>query len=358
MPVSHVDSFVYAALAARVIFGAGTRKDIGTEMTRLRCRRAFILSGLRHTAAARELESALGNSAAGLFTGATMHTPIAVTEQALREVKEKNADVLIAIGGGSTIGLGKAIALRTDLPQIVVPTTYAGSEVTPILGETVGGKKTTIRDTKVLPEVVIYDVELTYRLPAALSATSGMNALAHAVEALYAKDRNPVTSMMGLEGIGALVRALPVIAVTADDKNARSDALYGAWLCGTVLGAVGMALHHKLCHVLGGSFGLPHAETHAVVLPHAVSFNAAAVPELLAPVAALLDAASPGQGLYDLAVRIDAPVALKKLGLPYEALDQAADIAMGQPYWNPRPLSRPAIRAILEDAWQGRRPQH
>lgn len=358
MSAFNVGSFVYAALPARVIFGTGTRNNIGEELKRLQCRRAFILSGPQQAAAASELQSMLGDCAAGLFTGATMHTPIAVTEKALREVKKQNVDVLIAIGGGSTIGLGKAIALRTDLPQIVVPTTYAGSEVTPILGETVGNKKTTIRDAKVLPEVVIYDVELTYSLPAMLSATSGMNALAHAVEALYAKDRNPVISMMALEGIGALVRALPIIVAAADDKNARSDALYGAWLCGTALGAVGMALHHKLCHVLGGSFGLPHAETHAVVLPHAVSFNAEAVPELLAPVAALLDAVSPGQGLYDLAVRINAPVALKKLGLPYDALDQAADIAMGQPYWNPRPLSRPAIRAILEDAWQGRRPQH
>ena len=186
-----------------------------------------------------------------------MHTPVDATEKALAVVRERAADALVAVGGGSTTGLGKAIALRTDLPQIVLPTTYAGSEMTPILGETSGGAKTTQRSPKVLPEVVIYDVDLTLGLPPAVSATSGMNAIAHAVEALYAKDRNPVISMMAEEGISALARSLPRISADPHDREARSGALYGAWLCGTCLGAVGMALHHKLCHVLGGMFDLP-----------------------------------------------------------------------------------------------------
>src|SRR5262249_49398149 len=161
---------------------------------------------------------------------------------------------------------------RTDLPQIVVPTTYAGSEMTPILGETAGGAKTTQKTLKVLPEVVIYDVELTLSLPVAISGVSGMNAIAHAIEALYAQDANPVIELMALEGIRALAGALPRIAEAPKDVEARSDALYGAWLCGVCLGSVGMALHHKLCHTLGGSFGLPHAETHTVVLPHATRY--------------------------------------------------------------------------------------
>src|SRR5690606_36197451 len=173
----------------------------------------------------------------------------------------------------------KAIALRTDLPQIAVPTTYAGSEMTPIIGETTGGKKTTQRTLKVLPETVIYDVELTLTLPQKLSATSGMNSIAHAVEALYAENRTPLISMMAEECIRAFGRALPKIVLRVDDREARSDALYGAWLGGACLGAVGMALHHKLCHVLGGSFELPHAETHTVVLPHALAYNAPVVPE-------------------------------------------------------------------------------
>jgi maleylacetate reductase len=307
---------------------------------------------------AERLQSRLGALAVGHYAGATMHTPVEVTERALQQVLALDADLLIALGGGSTTGLGKAIALRTDLPQIVIPTTYAGSEMTPILGETADGKKTTIRDLKVLPEVVIYDVELTYSLPVSMSATSGMNAIAHAIEGLYAKDANPITSLMALEGTRALARALPTIVNAPRDNEARSDALYGAWLCGAVLGSVGMALHHKLCHVLGGSFNLPHAETHTVVLPHATSFNAEAVPALLAPIAELLGSEGPGQGLYDLEKRMGVPTTLREIGLPEDALDRAADIAMEQPYWNPRPFSREAIRAILDDAWHGRRPRY
>ena len=201
-------------------------------------------------------------------------------------------------------GLGKAIALRTDLPQIVLPTTYAGSEMTPILGETKDGVKTTQRTPKVLPEVVIYDVDLTLGLPPAIAATSGMNAMAHAVEALYAKDRNPVISLMAEEGIRSLARALPGIAEDPQDREARSDALYGAWLCGTCLGAVGMALHHKLCHVLGGAFDLPHAETHTIVLPHAVAYNASAAPDAMDRVARALGAETPHKACSTLAGRL------------------------------------------------------
>lgn len=351
-------SFVYTALPGRVIFGPGVRQQAGDELERLKCKRAFIISGPNGATAAQALRTPLGDRVTGVYSGAAMHTPLALTERALNEVRQRNADALIALGGGSAIGLGKAIALRTDLPQIVIPTTYAGSEMTPILGQTAEGKKTTIRDLKVLPEVVLYDPELTYSLPVATSTTSGMNAIAHAIEALYAKDRSPVVSMMAMEGIGALTRALPIIVKSPREEAARSDALYGAWLCATVLGSVGMALHHKLCHVLGGSFDLPHAETHTVVLPHATSFNAEAVPELLAPVAALLAADGAGQGLYDLAKRIGAPTSLKELGLPQDALHRAADIAMEQPYWNPRPVTRDGVRALLDDAWHGRRPTH
>lgn len=352
------DSFVYTALAGRVVFGTGVRDSVDEELSRLGRSRAFVLSGpqQRHEAAA--IHARLGPQGVGLFAGAAMHTPVEVTERALTDVLNAGADALVSVGGGSTIGLGKAIALRTGLPHLAVPTTYAGSEMTPILGETARGRKTTIRDLKVLPQVVLYDVELTCSLPAALSATSGMNAIAHGVEALYAKDANPIVSLMAIEGIGALARALPTIAEEPGDMAARADALYGAWLCGSVLGSVGMALHHKLCHVLGGSFNLPHAATHTVVLPHAAAYNAHAVPDLIAPVASLLGSEGAGPGLYDLARRIGAPVALKDLGMAEQDLDRAADIAMEQPYWNPRPLTRDAIRALLDDAWHGRRPAH
>jgi len=285
-----------------------------------------------------------------------MHTPVEVTAEAMAVVRAKSIDGTIAIGGGSTTGLGKAIALRTDLPQLVLPTTYAGSEMTDILGETEAGRKKTVRDRKVVPETIIYDVELTVTLPVRLSVASGMNALAHAVEGLYAKDGNPILSLMAEEGIRALGSALPRIAKNPADRSARRDALYGAWLCGTVLAGTVMALHHKLCHVLGGSFGLPHAETHAVVLPHAAAYNAEAAPEAMARVARALAVGSAPAGLFDLTRQSGAPVSLRELGMAEADLDRAADLAVADPYWNPRPIERDAVRRLLADAWHGRRP--
>lgn len=351
-----MQSFIYAPLPARVLFGSGTVAQLRSEVERLGVRRALVLATGQQEAQAREIASLLGERTAGVFAGAVMHTPVEVTEQALAVVQDFRADGLVAVGGGSTTGLGKAIALRTDLPQIVLPTTYAGSEMTPILGETQGGAKTTQRNRKVLPEVVIYDVDLTLGLPVGLSVTSGINAIAHAVEALYAQDRNPIVSLMGEEAIAAIARALPRIVRNASDREARADALYGAWLCGSCLGQVGMALHHKLCHTLGGSFDLPHAETHTVVLPHAVSYNALAAPDAMARLCRALGVEDAGVGLYDLATSLGAPRSLRELGMPEDGVDRAADLAIQNPYWNPRPVERAAIRALIARAWAGVRP--
>jgi maleylacetate reductase len=350
-------SFLYNALPTRVIFGFGTRTRTGDEIRRLGSKRPLVLSTPGHRTEAEALGAQLGMDFAGVFADATMHTPIEVTERGIAAVLETRADGLIALGGGSTTGLAKAIALRTDLPQVILPTTYAGSEMTNILGETSEGKKTTLRSSKVQPECVIYDVDLTFTLPPRASATSGMNAIAHAVEGLYAEDNNPVVSLLALEAVRSLAEGLPAAVNLPQDRAARAQVLYGAWLCGTVLGSVGMALHHKLCHVLGGSFGLPHADVHTVILPHAVSFNACAVPEKLAPVAEILRSPGrPGQGLYDLAKRMGAPLALKDIGMPREGLDRAAGLATESPYHNPRQPTRTEIRALLEQAFNGCRP--
>ena len=212
-----------------------------------------------------------------------------------------------------------------------------------------------MRDASVLPEVVIYDPQLTLSLPVAASVTSGLNAIAHAVEGLYAKDSNPVTSLMAIEGIRALRDALPKIVRSPNDIAARTGALYGSWLCGTVLGAVGMSLHHKLCHTLGGSFDLPHAETHAILIPHTAAYNDKAAADALRPAADLFGG-DLGVGLYDFAEALGAPLALKDLGLSESALDRAADIAVNNPYWNPRPVERDGVRALLQEAWCGSRP--
>lgn len=348
--------FVYTALPAKVIFGFGTLSRVGEEIETLGCRRALVLSTPQQAASAVDLATSLGERAVGTFTEAAMHTPVEVTLRALAVAKDRDADCVVSLGGGSTTGLGKAVALRTDLPQIVIPTTYAGSEATPILGETKDGLKTTQRSMAVLPEVILYDVDLTIGLPRLMSATSGMNAIAHAVEALYARDANPVISMLAEQGIAAFARALPAISRDPTDREARSDALYGAWACGTCLGAVGMALHHKLCHTLGGSFDLPHAETHTVLLPHATSFNAGAAPDAMRRIARALGADDAAQGLFDLAASLDAPMSLAAIGMPEDGLDRAADIAVSAPYWNPRAFDRAGIRALLADAYAGRRP--
>jgi maleylacetate reductase len=349
------DEFVYIGLPARVIFGFGTRTRVPDELARLGVNRPILLATSRTRAEA--LRAELGVEMAGTFAEAAMHTPVHVTERALAAVVAARADGLVALGGGSATGLAKAIALRTDLPQLILPTTYSGSEMTPVLGETSDGRKKSQRSPKVLPETVIYDVELTLTLPPRVSVTSGMNAIAHIVEGLYAQDRNPITSLMSLEAFRALARGLPVIVNDPQNRAARADALYGAWLCSTVLGSVGMALHHKICHVLGGTFDLPHAETHTVILPHAASFNARAVADLLAPVAEILHSAGPGQGLFDLAKKLQAPVSLKEIGMAYDGLDKAADQVMESPYYNPRQPSREEVRALLDDAFHGRRPE-
>jgi alcohol dehydrogenase class IV len=351
------EAFVYNGVPNRVVFGSGTISRLAEEVKRLGLKRPLVLSTPVQKRDAEMIAVQLGENVAGIYTNATMHTPVDVTEAAVAVMTETKADGVIAFGGGSTTGLGKAIALRTDLPQIVLPTTYAGSEMTNILGETYGGQKKTLRSPKVQPEVIIYDVDFTLTLPVGLSATSGMNAIAHAVEGLYAQDRNPIISLMALEGIRALAEGLPVIVERPQDRTARSKALYGAWLCGTVLGSVSMALHHKLCHVLGGTFDLPHAETHTVVLPHATSFNAEAVGDLLAPLNEIFNSAGPGQGLYDFAKRIGAPTALKDLKMPEDGLDKASTLATENPYYNPRPFDRQQIRSLLDDAFHGRRPQ-
>jgi alcohol dehydrogenase class IV len=352
-----MDSFIYEALPTRVLFGAGRITDLPNEVERLGIQRILILSTPEQGEDARKIQASIKERAVAVFDKATMHTPITVTEAALRVVDNLKVDGLIAIGGGSTIGLGKAIAFRTDLPQIVIPTTYAGSEMTPIMGETQDGIKSTKRSPKILPEVVLYDVTLTSSLPAMQSVTSGMNAIAHAVEALYAREKNPITSIMAEEGIRALAQALPAIVSNLSDQAARSDALYGAWLCGICLATAGMSLHHKLCHVLGGLFNLPHAETHTMILPHAMAYNAPNAQDTAARVARAFGGTNAGQSLFDFSGRLGAKRALRDIGMPKDGIDQAVNAVIKDPYWNPRPLEQEAIRALLGRAWAGTPPQ-
>ncbi|GGL58013.1 maleylacetate reductase [Wenxinia marina] len=346
--------FVFPGIATRVVFGHGTLARTGDEVARLGRSRALLLTTRSQAEAGAALADRMGETVVGTFGDAAMHTPVEVTDRAIRAYQGAGADCVVSLGGGSTIGLGKAIATRTGCDHVAIPTTYAGSEMTDILGETTDGEKTTRRDPSIRPETVIYDVDLTLGLPVDLSVKSALNAAAHAVEALYAPDGNPVTSLMSLEALRAIRDTLPKLREAPEDKAIRGRLLYGAWLCSTALGYVAMSLHHKLAHVVGGSFDMPHADTHAILLPHTAGFNAKGT-DLLGPVAEMFGG-SVGGGLWDLAQASGAPTRLADLGLSEADLDRAADIALKNRYENPRPFDREDIRRLLQAAWEGTRP--
>ena len=349
-------SFAYVAFASRVVFGAGAVAQLPAELDALGAKRALVLSTPGRGSSVRRIAGTLGERFAGIYDKAVMHVPVEVAEDARRIARETGADCCVAVGGGSTIGLGKAIALTSSLPVVAVPTTYSGSEMTTILGMTEAGIKKTQRDPRVLPKTVIYDPELTVGLPAAISAASGMNAIAHCVEALYARDGNPINAILAEEGIRALASALPQIVSAPGNLEARGDALYGAWLSGVSFATVGMALHHKLCHVLGGTWNLPHAETHSIVLPHAARYNRDAAPEAMARIARALNAPDAPSGLWDLEQRLGLKMALRDIGMPESGLERAAEIAAGSPYPNPRPVEYAALLELLRLAFAGQRP--
>jgi len=350
-------SFIYNQLPGRVVFGTGALDHLPREIELLGAKHALVLSTPGQKARAQGLADRLGSRCAGIFPHAVMHVPIETAREARTQASRLGADCAVAFGGGSTIGLAKAIAMESWLPILAIPTTYSGSEMTAIHGITEAGIKRTGRDQGVLPRTVIYDPALTVGLPVAVTVTSACNAIAHAVEALYAQDCNPISSLMAEEGIHALAHGLPRVVKAPSDLDARSDCLYGAWLCGAVLGAVGMALHHKLCHVLGGTWNLPHAETHTVILPHVMAYNYAAARAAMRAAERALDVPQAAQGIYDLMKGLGAPLALRDIGMPETGLDRAAELATQQPYFNPRPVERAGIRALLDAAFHGRRPQ-
>lgn len=346
-------NFTYIALATRVLFGAGSVKELPAEVERLGAKRVLLISAPGRSEMVASMSKGL--PIAGVFDEIAMHTPAEAAGRARRAASSKKADCCLVIGGGSAIGFAKAIALTSGLPILAVPTTYSGSEMTTIWGISEGRTKKTGRDTKVLPKTVIYDPGLTLGLPPAVSAASGMNAMAHCVEALYAHDTNPIVSIMAEEGIRALATALPKVVLQPENLEARSDALYGAWLAGCTISTTSVALHHKLCHVLGG-FGLPHAETHAIVLPHAVRYNSDAAREAIRKISGAMGVSDAAPGIYDLEKRLGLPLKLADIGMQEADLERAARIAADAPYPNPRKVEYEPVLKLLRDAYEGRRP--
>jgi maleylacetate reductase len=351
-------AFTYEALPGRVVFGAGASRDrLADEVGRLDAERVLLVATDQEEELAEELVSPLGERLAGRFTGVRPHVPVEVAERARDAAREARADCLLSVGGGSTTGTAKAVALETELPIVAVPTTYAGSEMTPVYGLTSMQRKRTGKSLKVLPKVVIYDPELTFSLPDFITGPSAMNAMAHCVEAFYAPGASPIASLMAEEGIRALASGVPAAVSRPEDLEGRTQTLYGAYLAGAAFAAAGGGIHHKICHVLGGAYGLPHAETHTVMLPQAVAFNEAAIPEVMERVARALGAGEAASGLYDLVRRIGAPTALKDVGMKEKNLDEAVTLVLQDaPRDNPRPVDEAGIRALLEDAYAGRHP--
>ena len=350
-----MNPFVYSGLPMRVVFGAGSVAELAKEVDRLGAKRALLLATPGRTAMVKSVAEPLGIRVAGVFDRVVMHTPLELAEEARRLAASVQADCCVVVGGGSTIGFGKAIALTSALPLLAVPTTYSGSEMTTIWGISEGGAKKTGRDPKVLPKTVIYDPALTLELPPHVSAASGMNAMAHCVEALYAHDGNPIVSMMAEEGIRALASALPRVMENPKDIEARSDALYGAWLAGCTISTTSIALHHKLCHVLGGSFNLPHAETHSIVLPHAVRYNESAA-EAMRRIERALGKRDAAAAIYDLEKKLRLPLRLADIGMKEQDLERAARIAADAPYPNPRKVEYAPVLELLRHAYEGVRP--
>ena len=342
-------SFVHDAPAQRVVFGFGAVAQVPAEVERLGLRRALVIatpgSGARLGARVQEL---LGARAAGLHAQAAMHTPRGVAATGARAAKDANADGLVVVGGGSAIGLGKAIASETGLPIVVLPTTYSGSEATAIYGVSEGDRKLVQRDPRVLARTVVYDPELTLALPAAVTAASGMNAIAHCVEALWVPDRTPVTVAYAMEALRLLVPHLPRAVADGSDRDARGACLAASWLAGAAL-ASGTGLHHKLAHILGG-FGLPHAETHAVILPHVTRFNLVEADE---PAARLREVfgGEPAEALAAMLRSFPIPQRLRDVGFDPGKTDDAAAQAAALGLTVPRPASADDVRTLLSRAY-------
>jgi len=348
--------FEFAALPWRIIFGSGALARLPEELAKRGLQRALVLSTPEQRHHAEAVADLLGERAAGIFDQAVMHVPTTTADAAWAAAESCRADCSVSIGGGSTTGLGKALALQHALPNVAIPTTYAGSEMTNVWGLTAEGRKTTGRDDKVVPTFTIYDPDLTLDLPAAISGPSGINAMAQAVVNVTAAKPNPIISALALDGIRALAASLPVIVTKPHDIAARTQALYGACLCGAALGVGITGLHHRLCHTLGGSFNTSHADTHAILLAYSVAYNADAVPEGTGRVAAALEAGDAARGIYDLLHQVSDKTNLMHLGLGESDLDKAADLATETPCANPAPVTRAGVRALLDRAYRGEPP--
>ena len=349
--------FVHDSLPQRVCFGSGeAAANLSNEIGNLGASRVMLI--------AAPAESDLADTVATDVPVAlrhddvVMHVPVEVADRARQAAAEHDIDALVSVGGGSTTGLAKAVALTTGLPVVAVPTTYAGSEATPVWGLTEGAKKTTGTDRRVLPKVIVYDAALTMSLPVDMSVASGLNALAHCVDSMWAPSADPVNAAFAAEGIRSLAAGLPRVVADPMDLDGREHALYAAYLSATAFASAGSGLHHKICHVLGGKYNLPHAQTHATVLPYVLAFNGPAAPDAERRIAAAFGATAALDGLVALKQELNAPHALADYGFTEDSIAEAAEaILPSVPPSNPRQVTEADLRSLLRAAWSGSDPK-
>ncbi|GAB2725260.1 maleylacetate reductase [Nocardioides pakistanensis] len=348
--------FVHETLPQRVRFASGeAAAQLAEEVDRLGVSRLMVIATETQQPVAHRIADGL--PVAVWHHGVAMHVPAAVAEDARRIARVHDVDALVSVGGGSTTGLAKAVALTTGLPVIAVPTTYSGSEATDVWGLTGDGRKRTGTDRSVLPRAVVYDATLTVSLPVEMSIASGLNALAHCVDSMWAPRADPINGALAVEGIRAVATGLPVLTGDPADLDAREQLLYGAYLSAVAFASAGSGLHHKICHVLGGMFDLPHAQTHAVVLPHVLALNAAAAPAAEQRLADAFGSATATDGLRTLRESVDAPAALRDYGMPDSGIPAAVRAVLeAAPADNPAPLTPEIVTALLRAAWEGRQP--
>jgi maleylacetate reductase len=345
--------FDHVTLGQRVLFGTGkAAENLTEEVERLGARKVMVI--------ASEFEAPIAASVAAGITVAlnyddvAPHVPIEKAQKARAAAAEHKIDLLVCVGGGSTTGLAKAIAMTTQLPIIAVPTTYAGSEATNVWGITEASRKTTGVDDDVLPATVIYDAALTLTLPVELSVASGLNALAHCVDSMWAPRADPINQALSAEGIRALAAGLPLVKADPQDMAGREQALYGAYLAAVAFASAGSGMHHKICHALGGAYNMPHAQTHATVLPYVLAFNAPFAPAAEKRIAAAFGTGDAIAGLNTLREALKAPTALKDYGLAEENILKSVQLILPFiPASNPRPVTAENLQALLTAAWAG-----
>jgi maleylacetate reductase len=380
-------SFTSLTYAQQIIFGPGTINQLGEAVDRFGWQRILICTSASQSRNGQltTVAAGLGRRLAGVYDRVQPHVPQAQVQEALAQANEWGVDAVVGLGGGSPIGLAKAVAaaleeVRTGrpawatqpteqplVPVIAIPTTYAGSEMTAVYGVTQttqqGPRKMTTSDPKIAPKLVLYDPLLTLDLPPALTAATGINALAHCVEAIYSITRHPLSTVAALEGIRQIMANLPRCYANGKDVAARTALLLGAHLAGSALASVTMALHHGLCHVLGGSAGVPHGVANAIILPHAIRFNA----DVAAPwrqVAEAMEIATQGQSDQGLALAaaerivalvtaLDLPQHLHEAGVAEADLPRLAQLASASRtiQQNPKPVSTADLERLLQTAW-------